>query len=338
MTRSNVPQVTTTPLIRRALVNLAFVVLTFSSVVIALSSVREAGISNWYLFFSPLLLAASFYGVKGALITGAAVFAALSLIYQNTLSGYPENLASAQEAMESMQLAKLIVYARTLSDDYSQALFGTLLMFAGAVGIGYLTDQRQSMARRLAYLADHDMLTGLLNRRRFVYELESQVARALRNNYTTSLLFIDLDGFKTINDTLGHMAGDLVLQGVSRALENNTRAFDVPARVGGDEFAVILPQADDEHAKAAASRIAEGIRQSHIEFEGRLYGVTASIGIAMCPQDAPDANLLLMVADTAMYQAKARGKNLLSLYQQMAHPMIQPGSADIASPAANKPG
>ncbi len=304
---------------------MAFVVLTFSSVVIALSSVHEAGISNWYLFFSPLALAASFYGVRGALITGSAVFAALSLLYQNTLSGYSVIVASAQAAMESMQLAKVIVYARSLSDDYSQALFGTLLMFAGAVGIGYLTDQRQSMAQRLAYLADHDMLTGLLNRRRFVYELESQVARSQRNNYHTSLLFIDLDGFKTINDTLGHMGGDLVLQGVARALEDNTRTHDVPARVGGDEFAVILPQTDHEHASAAAHHIAEGIQQSRVEFEGRRYGVTASIGIAVFPQDAPDANLLLIAADTAMYQAKAKGKNVVSLYQQMAHPMIQPG-------------
>lgn len=99
-----------------------------------------------------------------------------------------------------------------------------------------------------------------------------------------------------------------MLQGVAQALENNTWAHGVPARVGGDEFAVILPQADDEHASAAASRIAEGIQQSFIEFEGRQYCLTASIGIAMYPQDASDANLLLITADTAMYQARQKGK------------------------------
>ena len=315
---------------RKTLVNLAFVVLTFCSVVIALSSVEASGVSNWYLFFSPLALSASFYGVRGALITGTATFASLALLYQNSLGFYSHLLSSAQRAVDTLQVPSLAVYARSLADDYTQALFGTAIMLAGAIGIGYLTDQRQTMARRLAHLADHDTLTDLLNRRRFVYELDQQVSRS--RNQRTALLFMDLDGFKTINDTLGHMAGDLVLQGIAQVLQTTVRKNDIPARMGGDEFAVILPDTGKEQAAGAATRILEGVQTFRLASGGREYGVTASIGIAVYPDDVADVSLLLIAADSAMYKAKAMGKNTIS-FPSAPEGLAEPPALASESPA-----
>ena len=166
---------------------------------------------------------------------------------------------------------------------------------------------------RLHHLAHHDPLTGLPNRLLFDSELVRCIARARRNAQQFALLFIDIDHFKMINDTLGHAAGDQVLREVGRRLRQSVRAGDLVARLGGDEFTVVLENLPDT---AEASRIAIKMLASiglPIEAAGQSLGVSGSIGIAFFPGDADDGNELIHAADKAMYYAKNNTRGTFEL-------------------------
>jgi diguanylate cyclase (GGDEF)-like protein len=168
-----------------------------------------------------------------------------------------------------------------------------------------LTERRYS-EMRLDVLANHDPLTGLPNRAYFQDFLGHTLARAQRERYQVSLLFIDLDRFKNINDSQGHEVGDQVLRIVASRLDEQLRADDFVARLGGDEFAVILIHPPTPRA---ASRVAQKLTTALSEpfkLKQRRYAIGASIGISVYPDDGEDANTLLRQADLAMYQAKQR--------------------------------
>ena len=172
---------------------------------------------------------------------------------------------------------------------------------------------RKELAERLAYQVDHDFLTGLPNRRRFENELARETRRASRYGSGGAILLIDLDHFKDVNDVLGHKAGDDLLKGVAGALRRRMRQTDVLARVGGDEFAVLLPQTAREEARIVAAGIVDTLRQ-HVTVVGeRSIRVTASVGVALF-EDLGSEELLAR-ADLAMYDAKAEGRGRLSMYQ-----------------------
>ena len=186
----------------------------------------------------------------------------------------------------------------------------------GASVIVHLVDlsaQRRS-ERQLAYVADHDPLTGLFNRRRFDQELARHLLRVARHGPAGAVLLLDLDHFKYVNDTLGHAVGDIVLCTVADALAERVRAADVLARLGGDEFAILLPDAvstaDVENAAADIIASVSGIRvklpQEHAGPVEDVH-VTASIGAALVPPFA-DADRVLTAADLAMYEAKEAGR------------------------------
>jgi diguanylate cyclase (GGDEF)-like protein len=156
-------------------------------------------------------------------------------------------------------------------------------------------------------LARRDRLTRLWNSRYFHEVLEQELARCHRYGRPFGLLLVDLDGFKAVNDTAGHLAGDVVLQVVGRVLRENTRATDVPARLGGDEFAVILPEATGEMVRRYAAKLVGLVAEA--PFPPELPRVTASVGgvaFATAPESAKAA---LAAADEAMYAAKREGKN-----------------------------
>ncbi len=174
---------------------------------------------------------------------------------------------------------------------------------------------------RVEYLAYYDTLTGLPNRNELTKRLEMEVARVKRTRLFGALLFIDLDNFKNINDSLGHPAGDLVLQEMAQRLQTHLRVDDTVARLGGDEFIVILSglSLDGREATSLARDIANKIR-SAISMEcsirdTELY-VTASIGIAMISQDHVSGQDLQRYADTAMYQAKREGRNRVEFFSE----------------------
>jgi diguanylate cyclase (GGDEF)-like protein/PAS domain S-box-containing protein len=182
-----------------------------------------------------------------------------------------------------------------------------------------VTEQRHAQ-ERIRYLADYDSLTGLANRRFFRERLERALERAREGSHMLALLYLDLDGFKRVNDTLGHDAGDQLLRSVARRLRDHVRAVDVVgraelrpssavSRLGGDEFTVLLPRIDDANDAAdVARRILLALPQP-VQAGGREVSPTASIGIAVYPCDGEDAETLLKHADRAMYFAKAQGRN-----------------------------
>ncbi len=180
--------------------------------------------------------------------------------------------------------------------------------------------ERKRAEEQVRFLADHDSLTGLTNRRSFVERLEQALASAKRHDRLAVLLFLDLDNFKRINDTLGHSVGDQLLQGVAERLVQCTRETDYVARneapleravsrLGGDEFTVLLSEvASTDDAARVASRIIDVLREPFRIGRHELI-VGASIGLTVYPLDGDDVETLLRNADTAMYQAKDKGKN-----------------------------
>jgi len=174
--------------------------------------------------------------------------------------------------------------------------------------------ERVGYEMRLRHLADHDQLTGLVNRRRFDEELKRELARAGRHATTGALISLDVDNFKQINDSTGHAAGDAVLVEVASVLTHRFRSTDVVARLGGDEFAVLLVDVSPEDARHAAEDLREAVAASRPAFGGKPLRVTASIGVAPFDSDDVTSAELLVNADLAMYAAKDAGRNRVVLY------------------------
>jgi diguanylate cyclase (GGDEF)-like protein/PAS domain S-box-containing protein len=174
--------------------------------------------------------------------------------------------------------------------------------------------ERRRYERRLQHLADHDPLTGLFNRRRFEAELRREVSRSERSGEALTVLSLDLDGFKAINDSAGHAAGDTVLASVARALQGHVRDSDFLARLGGDEFAVLLPGADLAAARSAAEHLLDTLHGCRVEIEGTPFRVTASIGGVVRGPGAGRSEELVVGADLAMYEAKQQGRDRIAIF------------------------
>jgi len=169
--------------------------------------------------------------------------------------------------------------------------------------------KRRALERELERLAYHDSLTGLPNRALMRDRLGQAIARSVRTGRRGAALFIDLDNLKVINDALGHTVGDALLTAVAQRLRTSVRADDTVARVGGDEFVVLLPEVRDADAAATVAEKLLGQLRHPFEPGGHELHVSASIGIVLFPDDAIDADVLIQHGDTAMYQAKAQGKD-----------------------------
>lgn len=176
--------------------------------------------------------------------------------------------------------------------------------------------QRKKNEKELRLLANYDTLTGLPNRSLFHDRLGQVLERAMRYNNVFALMFIDLDRFKTVNDSFGHTAGDDLLKEVAQRLLTCVRGSDTVSRLGGDEFTIIIP---DVETTIATSKVAEKIIQVMAEpimLHGQEVRITPSIGISMYPGDARDFSTLLQNADAAMYHAKSEGRNNYQFYTQ----------------------
>jgi len=176
------------------------------------------------------------------------------------------------------------------------------------IGIfGDISERKQAEAR-IQQLAHYDVLTGLPNRVLFSDRLEQALIYAQRSQSSVALLFLDLDRFKQINDTLGHGVGDQLLQMVAQRLLGCVREQDTVSRQGGDEFIVVLPGTDMAGAESVADKMLQSVIQPY-QLEGHVLRISSSIGIAMYPEHAQDAETLIKYADVAMYQAKEGGRN-----------------------------
>jgi diguanylate cyclase (GGDEF)-like protein len=173
---------------------------------------------------------------------------------------------------------------------------------------------RLQSEKQIAFLAHRDTLTGLPNRRLFSKTLTAEIRQGRRYSMQLAVLFIDLDRFKTVNDTMGHAVGDLLLQEISKRLSKCVREEDTLARLGGDEFVVLAKDINEPSCAAAiAERILEIVNKP-LTVQGRLFHVTASIGISTYPKDGKNEQTLMRHADSAMYQAKEAGKNGFRFY------------------------
>lgn len=189
---------------------------------------------------------------------------------------------------------------------------GTITHF---IAIQHDITRQKEEHERDHHLAYHDILTDLPNRAHFIDVLEHAISHAKRTQHMLAVLFLDLDKFKPVNDTLGHRAGDQLLSAVAERLRASVRLADVVARFGGDEFAILLTNFPDlEVATTLAGKLIETLSRPFM-LRGERVGINASIGIAIYPADGEDPETLLINADKAMYQAKCHGGNSYQLYK-----------------------
>ena len=175
--------------------------------------------------------------------------------------------------------------------------------------------KRKESEDKMYFQANYDHLTTLPNRFLFIDKLDNEIKLAEKTNKNIALFFIDLDDFKNINDSLGHLVGDIVLTNIANRLKKSIRANDIASRLGGDEFTIIVTEADTDTLSLIAEKIINIIQEEMIINNNKFY-ITSSIGISVYPQDGLDTNLLLRNADTAMYVAKDDGKNKYRFYKK----------------------
>lgn len=175
------------------------------------------------------------------------------------------------------------------------------------------------MQERASYLARHDQLTGLSNRLGFEEQFESMSKLSKRNGSMFGVMFIDLDHFKAINDTLGHDVGDSVLVEAGKRIAKTLREIDVLARFGGDEFVILVGFIKAEAEVALIARRILKVFEEKILVQNHSLKVTPSIGISFYPNDGEEYNVLIKKADSAMYEAKKAGKNTFCFYNTPLH-------------------
>ncbi|MEN9398176.1 MAG: hypothetical protein RLZ81_2706 [Pseudomonadota bacterium] len=200
------------------------------------------------------------------------------------------------------------VYKAPVTDDFG-AVLGT---------VGFIRDitERKLQQEEIRQLALYDPLTQLPNRRLFSERVNHAIALARRDQARLALVFVDLDRFKPVNDSLGHAVGDLLLRAVARRMQQCVREADTIGRVGGDEFEVLLPTIDDaEQALVVAEKIRQALNQPFELTGGYVVSISSSSGVAIYPEDGEDENTLSRAADAAMYRAKALGRDNVQCYQ-----------------------
>jgi diguanylate cyclase (GGDEF)-like protein len=254
----------------------------------------------------------------GLLVHG--LFCAAALNPDSTLAAEPiDGLLNRLPRSQVVLLGIAVVLGPSLSvglrERTAQPVVVPLAAALSLLVVVYLVRLVQGRAA-LEHRAHHDELTGLANRRLFQEKAASAITYARRTNGHSAVLFLDLDRFKNVNDSLGHAVGNLLLQAVAKRLRGSTRAGDTVARLGGDEFVVLLPQLDDrQDAVTVAAEILEQFVQP-FALTGHQVFASPSIGIAVFPADGDDADALLENADIAMYRAKQRGRRTYCTYDR----------------------
>ncbi|MFL5577859.1 MAG: putative bifunctional diguanylate cyclase/phosphodiesterase [Gemmatimonadaceae bacterium] len=312
-------ELTTNTVVPRALQRQLFVALTVIGAATATMFVWDPGAGSERFLLR--------VGVRSATVGTSFIVAAYGIwhAYGRTRTLGPRLVSAAFVAFALEQLHLFGVGVYTLLTGRSAAyadylgLVDFLIQFAIGLGlvIWLLEAERQATAVAAAHaqrLAYHDVLTGLPNRQLFLDRLRLAVAHAKRAGHKLSVFYFDLDRFKVVNDSLGHAAGDRLLQVVAGRLARLLRSEDTVARLGGDEFTLLSPLVTHlEDATTIARRVRETVREP-ITLDGREVVVTTSVGVSLYPDDGDDAETLLKHADVALYRAKDAGRDAVELY------------------------
>jgi diguanylate cyclase (GGDEF)-like protein len=231
-------------------------------------------------------------------------------------------LGSAMTLLEVILIAVCYLYMGYVS--YGGEIFSpktfTLLMakFSPFLLVAYVTSMLAhdilTAKKKIILMSQMDELTGLLNLRAFNLILDKEIARAVRSGLSFTVLMLDVDSLKGINDRYGHIAGSRLLQSIAGAINNSTRKADVVARYGGDEFVILLTNTGAEEARITAGRIRIAVNSASFEYNGERIHSTVSIGIATFPEGVSHAEEVLDKADRALYISKHNGRNRVSYY------------------------
>jgi len=245
---------------------------------------------------------------------------ALKLVHPEDLPLFHETLRSALTTRQGWQSVVLRWRHRNGSyrilESNATPLFGEGGQLTGFQGVDRDITERKLAEERIQFLAHHDALTGLPNRILLRDRFEHAREMARQSKSRLAILFLDLDNFKVVNDTLGHAAGDQLLLDVVERLSRCTRSGDTISRQGGDEFIVLLNEAPDpETVESIAGEILAAMSEP-MEIDGRYLNTSCSIGISICPDDGDDFDSLLQKADTAMYDAKDSGRNACRFFNE----------------------
>ena len=265
--------------------------------------------------------------VPKALIERYAYIEYFTRLYSNELFGR-KRLEQLRDHIQIINMQPIVVDAATSIDDVAAIIVnsGERHLVSGFIitnnekylGVGNIHDLLNHITQRkqaeLYYLAHFDQLTRIPNRMLMNDRLQMACRESDRKNTTVGLMFIDLDRFKHVNDSMGHRFGDILLQGVAKRLTSCIRGNDTVARLGGDEFAVLLENLSSENdTDATAQRIIDSFRLPFNILDREIF-ITASLGIAIYPRDAQKSSDLLSKADAAMYEAKSGGRNSFRIY------------------------
>lgn len=270
--------------------------------------------------FNPIMEELSGWKLEEAM--GRSWHEVLKLIHEDNREQIADPVANCLQSNRVIELAaNTVLIRKTDSKEYHVDVSVAPIRdekenILGAVAIlNDITDRKKS-EKNLNYLAYHDHLTGLPNRAQFTERLESIIAHARNHKKKVAVLYMDIDRFKIVNDSLGHIVGDRLLQAITKQISANVRTDDIVARLGGDEFAIILGgQNFPEDAALVARKVMDAITPP-FRLGDRKIHITGSIGISNFPDDADSAEELLRNADIAMYRAKDDGRNKYQFYTQ----------------------
>jgi diguanylate cyclase (GGDEF)-like protein len=264
---------------------------------VATIAILDSGMSSpvLILLFLPLIYGTLMFTPRGAGVCGLAALASLAVV---ALTDQEGTSSSGQE---------FLLFASVAG--------ASALTVAAAVNRTQFERHEAQLQAALAEMASVDELTGCAVRRVLRQRVEEEIARSLRNRSPLSLLMIDVDQFKSVNDTFGHVVGDHVLAGIGSVLRHNGRAFDLVSRIGGDEFALLLPDTDIPNAVNVAERIQRELPAA-VEVP-----VTLSIGVGGLDRSAPTVEHLMDDADFALYQVKRSGRDSIAIHLSDTSPM-----------------
>ena len=304
--------------------------------VVALMVVRFDRLPYW--LFASLPGQGTILASVVVLSGGAGAVAAYSMFYfwvvLSAFYFFPRKVAMAHLALVAICLTAVLLLTPNTPDPALLWLMAMGTLTVAGTLIRLLSERTQQLVDQLGEAARTDPLTGLLNRRGLTEQADIEFSRARRNAASLAMLVCDLDHFKAVNDKQGHQAGDEVLIRVANLLRVSKRAIDAAARLGGEEFALLLPDTDEDEAMVVAERIR---RSMQIIFEDEPSSVTLSIGVAAYPHNGATAPELLRAADDALYAAKLGGRDRSEVsVAEAEQPVRRGGAARADQPASER--